>query len=549
MVRFLVALLLLVTAPVVARSKTDPDQLYALVQAQEIQTIGALLSQARKDDLVGPTEFPAQRALFAVFGNSDPAIDQLTEAWLKQAPDDPNALVARSIYLHGMGWNYRGDQAAYLVPEINMETMTRLHNEAFRLAGRAVSLAADMAAASDMLILAALTINRRDEGFAEFQRFMSLHPNRGTLMREALTLSPQWGGGIAYIKALCAAYAQQIRSVPDYTVPVCVADAVYFAQFPEGPDKAAALEILGASTNPVLDGARERATHDGQGPLLWRLAILSRIRETRALDDVEIGYYEYLLANPPGPRVQIAPPQPEPIDFARDLAWRDPAAGFPKDPLAPQRAAHLQDLKLKADRDPLNPKTVATYVKAKRTLIPGPLDPAVKADLSGRIKRVLVVLPYNAPLWHELSVLMATDEPTLDQIDAAGRAADNAFFYSGLLSDNLSEAIFIRLSHVMKLNARPQLKETGPLDAATLARRDQILHCPLLRDLRLAMSICPDPAHFGKKCLRGGMMDLPMGTLMAFLTEAAARSGCKAGEVPISLLLPKAPMPYDLSAE
>lgn len=193
MIRLLCAFIVFAAAPVVARSDTSTDQLYTLIQAQDIQGIGAMLAQASKDDLSKPGEFPAQRALFDVFQNSNPSVDQVTQAWVKQSPDDPNALVARSNYLFAMGWNYRGETAAYLVPDENMRMMKQLHQDAFQLAKRAVSLAPDLAAASDALILAVRTINGRDKGFIEFQRFMALHPNRRTLMRQALILAPQWG--------------------------------------------------------------------------------------------------------------------------------------------------------------------------------------------------------------------------------------------------------------------------------------------------------------------------------------------------------------------
>ncbi len=504
---------LLMVFPVLGQAAATNAELFALIEANDVPGMKAVLNEAIAEDSTGQSEPEHQRDVFDFFMNSHPAIASFTADWLAKEPEDGLAITARAWHLYGMGWAFRGNGFADQTTPDSMRKMRSLHREAYSLFHKAVLIAPDLLSASDGLLVLPATLRKIEDVPIEMERIMTLQPNRGSLMRAMYAFTPQWGGKMRQISLLCERYAKLVTTVPGYTQDICEIDAVYDTRFPIGPARQAAHQRLIAREDPILNYARLKDAEDGQGTAAWRLVTLEDQMDIAPLTAEQATAYDFAFAAAMTPCVtgeQTEYINSLPAEIAR---WRE-----------------------KADYDPFNAGSVMPYVAYlkdyNQRLAAGasgpdvPLDPV---DIARRMERLLAENPYSGQAWLELAQYhLGRDQfgqADLAGIEAATPYFENANFYSRHDLAVLKAVVFAMMTKVILTPYDKELVDISALSPEELAETDRVVHCPLTRLLILNAFTCIDNGVPLVNC-SDGIVDSAL--VFDRLMQADARQECPA---------------------
>lgn len=478
----LFAFLALLATP--AQAAISFDALRSLVLAGDFAATDAALAQAHAEYTAAHTP-DAERALYNVFALSDPAIGQFALDWARDQPDNPRALTAKAWNLYAWGNILRGTRTVNKTSTEAMTALTNRHTAAFPLFEKATRLQPNLIPASDGLLRLTATLGKKSLIPLELERVMTSQPNRGSLMRAMVALAPQWGGRPEQVNLLCDRYAPMITDVKDYTPDVCRIDAVYYASFWQGDQRAAAHQRLMFTLNPILDYARHADMMDGLMTPEETLAALQSIKSERPLGSDEAQKLDLTLIN------------------VNKTAPND--AKFPEYAAALLREIPLGQVALA--QDPLNPVLLHRYISLLYDAAEHadrPVTAAEKADLIQRLRATLKVVPTAPQLWTDLAELTLRWQD-LDSIARAEPYFHNAIYYARYGIKELSDATRPKIQMVQDQSNLMHATDISGLTPEQLAKLDEIVNCPLAMQLSILAMVCHNTGTAENQCADGAV--------------------------------------------
>ncbi len=461
--RLTLAFIVLLCTPC-AEAAITGNALRDLVIAGDQAGVAQALTDAVAEDAANPDVEPTlQRELFTIFTETNPRNDSFTTRWLNAAPDDPLARTARAWYLTSLGWAQRGGDFTNRTPPAAFAAMTDLHQQAFLLFDSAATAAPNLLAASDGRLVLATTVADHDLIPAEIDRIMSLHPNRGSLMRAMTAIAPQWGGAPHQMPLLCDRFASKVRTIPGYTSEICLVDAVFYAGLAGTPIHDQALLALAGMTHPILDDARLDAALSGLGDPAARVATLQSVAATRPLTAAEA--------------------------LALDTATGEQSGSFGFVAYLPALAFGIDALRAKADNDPLNALAVIDFITQSQANEAENKITFDKDDATRRMQTLLRSIPHSWRGWLKLGELTAVARSP-EALDLGNRAFNNAMHLSGYSSEVLRLWVSYLAMPVMELRVKSGGDGSAGLTSKELAKRDRTLNCPLVAQTRFYLYAC-----------------------------------------------------------
>ncbi|MFC3181008.1 hypothetical protein [Cypionkella sinensis] len=478
--RKLLLLLGLLASP--ADAAISFDDLRGLVLARDFTATDAALIAAHTEYTAAHTP-DDERELYNVFALYDPAIQRFAEDWVAADPDNPRALNALGWNLYVWGWAWRGENTVNRTTTEALKGMSSRHMQAFKLFQRAAQLAPDLIPASDGMLRLTTTLGNKAVIPIELERIMTSQPNRGSLMRAMLSLAPQWGGRPEQVNLLCDRYAPKITDVPDYTPEVCRIDAVYYANFWYGDQRAAAHQLLLFMPNPILDYARYNDMMYGPSTPEEVVSGLEALKAQRDLNPEEARKLD---------------------DIRMSLARVDAMqATYPEFSTALLREVPLlQDALVK---DPLNPDLLHRYVYTldeAEAYAARPITTTEKADLIQRLHATLKAVPTAYKLWNDLAqITLGSGE--FDGIARAEPYFHNAIHYSVYGNQQMANAVRPKWMRVLDQSNIMKATDISALTPEQLAQLDAIVNCPLAMQLNVLRLVCDNDGTPENQCADG----------------------------------------------
>jgi hypothetical protein len=455
--------------PMKAGAVVTWDELHALVRAGDIAPVEDALQAAVDADKLSSGEPDEQRKLFALFTNSAPDIETFLGRWQAERPASALAMTAMGWHLWKRGWNALGGVGAPL-PEAEAVLATD-HAAALDLAVRAVAADPHLIAASDLMLRLTITLGNPEIAPAEMERVMALHPNRGSLMRIFGAYSRQVADRRLLVTTLCDRYAPLIRSIPDYDAMTCSVDAAYRGGVLYGEDGTEARQLLQLTSSPVLDYARLQDAVWGFGPPKQRVRILEAQKGERALDTDEARALDAARAEAAGPGVLILQDE-----------WKIALA------------AAVDQRRVAADLDPYDPVTVTRYVATLQDAS-NHLGLALQRDeVIARLQTLLGRVPFAAEAWRDLADLtIGETDPvavSLDTLEQVEPYYINAVVYSNYRADIVASLASGKYWAIVDPSDITQTRNMTVLSAAERGRLDEVVNCPMMRQLKILMLVC-----------------------------------------------------------
>lgn len=482
------AALLLLSAPALILLRQPPappisfDALRRLVLARDFTATDAALEAAHTSYTSAHTP-DAERDLYNVFALSDPAIQGFTEDWARDQPDNPRALTAKGWNLYAWGNFWRGRASVNNTTDEAMSALMQRHTAAFPLFKQATKLAPDLIPASDGLLRLTATLGNKSVIPRELERIMNSQPNRGSLMRAMVALAPQWGGRPEQVNLLCDRYAPKITDIKDYSPEICRIDAVYYADFWYGDQRAAAHQLLMFTDHPILDNARYNDMMDGLTSPEDSIVLLEKIKADGEMASREARKLDTL-------RNQINNVSPM-------------EAKYPELAIALSREVpYLHDALL---QDPLNPYLLHRYIGVlfdAAEYANRPVTLADKAEITTRLHAALKAVPTAPQLWIDLAEITLRWQD-LDSIAKAEPYFHNAIYYSRYGTDEFADAARPKLQMVQDQSNLIQAVDISGMTPEQLAKLDEIVNCPLAVQLSILRVVCQNTGTPENQCAEG----------------------------------------------
>ena len=463
------ALVLALLWPLQASAVVTWDELHALVQVGDVAPVEAALQAAVDADKVAAVEPDEQRKLFTLFTITEPEVEDFLDRWRNERPQSALAMTAMGWHLWKRGWNARGEATVDMVYPDAMKVFMDDHTQAYDLAVKAVAADPALLAASDLMLRLTATFGNFEVVPGELERVMTRHPNRGSLIRVMKSLAPQWGGSPAQVKLLCERYAPMVKVVPGYDAQVCAMDAVYAGGVWGGDQRDEAHQLLQLTPNPVLDYARLDDALAGLGSPLQRVKLLEGIKSLRALTLAEASALDNARA-----------------EIAGGLNTQDEW----KLALAPA----VEVLRKDADADPYDPIAVTSYVAVRQDAADNLGMDLQADDLIRRLQHLLARVPYSGRAWRSLADLTSRDVPVgkvdLDMMARVEPYYINAVVYSNYDPDMLASLVWGKYWAIMDPTNILKTRDITGLSVADRQRLDEVVHCPMLRQMTIMNVVC-----------------------------------------------------------
>ncbi len=503
MVRMLLAALAVLMSSGGAGAVVTWDELHDLVRAGDVAAVETALQDAVDADSDVSVEPDEQRKLFTIFTNSEPAIAEFLTRWQHEKPDSALATTAMGWHLWKRGWNALGGVDAPL-PEA-WAALRADHGQAYDLAVTVVATNPDLIAASDLMLRLTATLGNPEIAPVEMERVMALHPNRGSLLRIFGAFSQQVADRKLLVTTLCDRYAPMIRSVPAYDAVTCGVDAAYGGGVWYGEDGTEPRQLLQLTSNPVLDYARLQDAAANIGPAQQRVRLLEAEKALRALTTDEAMALDTARAEAAGPEVLIT------LD-----EWKIALAGA------------VDQRRIEADRDPYDPVTVTRYVATLQDASNHLGQTLPRDEMILRLQALLGRVPFAAEAWRDLA------DMTIGEVDPGAVGLDmleqvepyyiNAVVYSNYDADMVAALVFGKYWAIVDPKNVTQSRDMTVLSSAERARLDEVVNCPMMRQLKILMLVCRNQGIDIDKC-----SGFPGGTfpIESRLHKVNGDSGCQ----------------------
>jgi hypothetical protein len=463
--RLILKLILAITLCGPAFATTTGDALRELVMAGDLAAVEATIDKAVKQDFATRADPASQRDLFPIFQVTHPDIGTFTEKWLHDMPTSAYAMTARAWYLYDLGFANRGYDTMRFTFSGGLDLMHEQHEEALSLFSAATKANPQLLAASDGIFAVSRTIAGKGVIPAELERIMVLYPTRGSLMRVMFSISPQWGGSRDQVNLICDRYAPLIVSIKDYRPEVCVVDAVFYADFRDEQARHSAYLALQEMDQPILDDARLGAAMDGRGPVTQRLAVFEKVKAKRPLTPEEVSRWR-----PAFDQANNLPPTYDDPVYAKAVA------------------DNIDQLRIAADQDPLNSKTVIEYINQVGQNSSANNLAYDQADVEQRLQTLLRGIPHSWRGWQQYAFLETFGQKF--NLEKAAPMYQNSIFYSNYSRDAVQEAL--QYISYMSFRQRALVAEAPNRNVAApqSASLDRLGLCPMIALERLATELC-----------------------------------------------------------
>lgn len=457
--------------PIPTMADTAADALRELVLVGDVAAVEATVAAAVAEDAASTTEPDLHRILFTVFSETHPDIGAFTARWLRERPNSALAMTAQGGQDYALGWAIRGESSLRETYSGATAAMIERHREAFVLMTKAVEAAPDLVAASDGILRLTRTLDKIEVIPVELERIMARRPNRGSLTRAMEAVAPRWGGNEAQVDMLCERYAPKIVTIADYTIDVCMIDALYVAAYWDRGRREDAHKLLQFTTHPILDYARLMDAVDGFGSPEMRVKLFEGLKAKRTLNPLEASALD-IARN----QLLEGPTLPEPVDYMAALPDL------------------VKDYRLLADRDPYNVRPVHFYLSVLSDNAQYNAGPYDAKEVRQRLQTLLTGAPYDGESWRGLVGIVArlSGNDRLGPIEEVEPYHTNALHYTNYSHESLSWAVRAKVNVVLNQKNVVEAADISDLSPEELARLDRVVHCPLLAQTRILQVVCAD---------------------------------------------------------
>lgn len=192
----------------VAQDRLTLDWLEARVDAGDLAGLNATLDAQLARHFQPEPQF--NEAIHYVFDHivADERSNALTARWLRMAPEDAYALLARASYYRRMAWKARGGRFAGETPAAQMARMSELVERAVPLYRKAITLNPRLMPAYEGMLNVAKADSLDAVGEEAFEGANAHDPACPTIAKERMNaLLPRWGGSYEQMEA----YAARLR--------------------------------------------------------------------------------------------------------------------------------------------------------------------------------------------------------------------------------------------------------------------------------------------------------------------------------------------------
>lgn len=191
-----------------AMARLDLGWLEARVAAGDLAGLNAALdAQLARHFLPEPQFHEAIHYIFDTI-RADERSNELTSRWLRLAPEDAYALLARASYYRRMAWKARGGGFAGDTPAAQMTRMSELVERAIPLYRKAIALKPRLMPAYEGMLNLAKADSLDAVGEEAFEGANAVDPACPTIAKERMNaLLPRWGGSYEQMEA----YAARLR--------------------------------------------------------------------------------------------------------------------------------------------------------------------------------------------------------------------------------------------------------------------------------------------------------------------------------------------------
>lgn len=400
-----------------------------------------------------------------------------------------------------------------------------MYREALSLAEHATRLDPTFLPASDAVILISVVTGRGEASLIELERIMALDPNRHSLVLTASNLTPQWGGSIELMQALCSYFAPQVADVPDYNPDICLAQAVLRGHV-WGEMKDWAITVVEPQADqPFLEREVMALAREYQLPLN-AVALL----RTRLEAEGRMSVYPILAPNK---------------DLLRSGDLPD-KAGF-----ATALDQDIATATLAADRDPGNPKTLVElanlykiedlFVEGQVLRNPNPTEAERKeiasqladlrswrtTDLDVRSRRLVDLTPRSAAaLDFAAKHVLGPGTDPLETDRWALSALTNAAIYANYQEIQVGQIVLEAKARYAALRERIA---AGTAPAYSDEKLDEVYLCPYVRAVRIVDAICAEHERGVETCLLDSVWVAPSesGLKNTLFSEVTDRGACQ----------------------
>ncbi len=281
--------------PVMA--KMDLGWLEARVAAGDLAGLNAALDAQLARHFQPEPQF--HEAIHYIFDTirADERSNQLTSRWLRLAPEDAYALLARASYYRRMAWKARGGGFAGDTPVAQITRMSELVERAIPLYRKAIALKPRLMPAYEGMLNLAKADSLEAVGEEAFEGANAVDPACPTIAKERMNaLLPRWGGSYEQMEAYAARLRPLVAQRPLLAlhVPAALTDMgdLLTRQDTAEADRAA-LEVLrkavaASSEEGALEDAASQALAErngspgAKGQVQAYLLQVERFRPTRA---------------------------------------------------------------------------------------------------------------------------------------------------------------------------------------------------------------------------------------------------------------------------
>lgn len=227
------------------------------------------------------------------------ASDQLTERWLKMAPESAFARMARARYLRVMAGEVRGDKYVSETPRKNLRQMSEFAGQAIDLYEKALAVEPRLMPAYGGLISAGMVDSRPEVIRSAFERSEAIDSTCMPVTASMITaLRPEWGGDyptmVAYAEKLYPEMQRRpLLALVVFEPFIAKSDALYNAKrYQESMDTL--LAVAPKSTSPEIfeDLARamaEVAPDERRWEIIMYLLEVTRFQRPRGWAGRELG--------------------------------------------------------------------------------------------------------------------------------------------------------------------------------------------------------------------------------------------------------------------
>lgn len=247
-----------------AAKRPTLDEIAGMVERGEVVKLEEMFDRALAHHAPGDGADESIHDTFNYLLTSKPdndRIGQITESWLKQAPESAYANLARGAYFNGAAWKARGGKYAEETPKEALRRMSELVEQAIPYFRKAISINPKLMPAYTGMIDLGMMDSRPELGANAIAQGEKIDPTCVELANVRMrSLKPRWGGSYEEMLAYASRLTPYVAQRPHLAVHVA-------EPFADRGDRLIAAEEYTREALQILEiaiatGSDEDALHD-----------------------------------------------------------------------------------------------------------------------------------------------------------------------------------------------------------------------------------------------------------------------------------------------